>query len=144
MKPDDIQRFFEHRLKLAVPGAKLKSLKLTPENLLDMSAPMHAELEFSAEGMTADGQGKAIVTVPWIGTGLGVVNFILRDTGLKKRKYPMQTSTSCGLQEEVSLKLGDGFGGAVSLPECPPVEDEGFSLKKTFACTNQTLVCTRR
>ena len=143
MKPDDIQRFFEHRLKLAVPGAKLKSLKLTPENLLDKSAPMHAELEFSAEGMTADGQGKAIVTVPWIGTGLGVVNFILRDTGLKKRKYPMQTSTSCGLQEEVSLKLGDGFGGAVSLPECPPVEDEGISLKKTFACTNQTLVCTR-
>ncbi len=143
MKPDDIQRFFENRLKLSVPGAKLISLKLTPENLLDKSEPVHAALEFSAEGLTADGQGKAIVTVPWIGSGFGVVNFILRDTGLEKRKYPLQISATCGLQEEVELKLSDGFGGAVSLPECPPVANECLSLQKTFTCTNQTLVCAR-
>ncbi len=143
MKPDDIRRFFERNLKLAVPGAKLKSLKLTPENLLDMSAPMHAVLEFSAEGMTASGHDKAIVTVPWIGSGLGVINFILRDTGLEKRIYPMQTGATCGLQEEVSLKLGDGFAGAVSMPDCPPVEDECLSLQKNFSCTNRMLDCSR-
>ena len=143
MKPDDVRRFFERNLKLALPGAKLKSLKLLPENMLDMSAPLQAELEFSADGLTADGNGKAIVTVPWIGNGLGVVNFILRDTGLEKRKYPMQTSVTCGLQEEVSLKLGDGFAGAVSMPDCAPVEDDCLSLKKIFSCTNQTLECSR-
>jgi len=143
MKPDDVRRFFETRLKQAVPGAKLKSLKLLPENMLDMSAPVHAELEFSADGMTAAGHGKAIVTVPWIGSGLGVVNFILRDTGLEKRKYPLQTGATCGLQETVSLKLGDGFAGAVSMPDCTPVTDECLSLHKNFSYTNQTLNCSR-
>ena len=143
MKPDDARRFFEVRLKQAVPGARLKSLKLLPENMLDMSAPVQAELEFSADGLTADGNGKAVVTVPWIGSSLGVVNFILRDTGLEKRKYPMQTGATCGLQETVSLKLGDGFAGAVSLPDCTPVEDECLSLHKNFTFTNQMLDCAR-
>ena len=67
MKPDDLRRFFERDLKQAVPGAKLKSLKLQPENMLDMSSNLHAELEFSADGMTATGHDKAIVTLPWIG-----------------------------------------------------------------------------
>jgi len=38
MKPDDIQRFFESNLKRAVPGAKLKSLRVEPENMLDLQA----------------------------------------------------------------------------------------------------------
>src|SRR5258706_6793979 len=37
MKPDDKQRFFESVLKRAMPGAKLKSLKLWPEDMLDVS-----------------------------------------------------------------------------------------------------------
>ena len=71
MKPDDVRRFFERDLKQVMPGAKLKSLKLTPENLLDMSAPVHAVLEFSADGMTASGHDKAIVTVPRVRAVLG-------------------------------------------------------------------------
>ncbi len=143
MKADDARRFFERDLKLAVPGARLKSLKLLPENMLDMSTPVHAELEFSADGMTAAGHDKAIVSVPWIGSGLGVVNFILRDTGLEKRKYPLQTGATCGLQEEVSLNLGVGFIGAVSMPDCTPVADNCLSLIKNFYFTNQTLLCSR-
>jgi transglutaminase-like putative cysteine protease len=143
MKPDDVRRFFERDLKRAVPGAKLKSLKLLPENLLDMSSGLRAELEFSAEGMTASGHGLSVVSVPWIGSGLGVVNFILTGTGLEKRKYPLQTGVTCGLAETVSLKLGKGFTGTVSLPDCAPQDNECLSRQETFAGTNGTLDCAR-
>jgi transglutaminase-like putative cysteine protease len=139
MKPDDARRFFEQDLKLAVPGAKLKSLKLLPENMLDMASGVRAELEFSADGLTASGNGKSVVTVPWIGKGLGVVNFILRDAGLEKRKYPLQTGATCGIEETVSLKLDGGFAGAVSLPACAPLDDECLSRHETFTATDKTL-----
>ena len=75
MKPDDERRFFEQRLKQAMPGLRLKSLKLTPEDMSDVSTGLRAELEFSVDGMTANGGGKSVVTMPWIGKRLGVVEF---------------------------------------------------------------------
>jgi transglutaminase-like putative cysteine protease len=143
MKPDDVRRFFERDLKQVLPGAKLKSLKLTPENLLDMTANLRAEIEFTAAGLTVAGEGKALVTLPWIGKELGVLNFILRDAGLEKRKYPMQTGATCGLEEQVTLKLDNGFDKVVSLPDCPPVTDDCLSCREQFAWTNQTLTATR-
>ena len=88
MKPDDKLRFFERNLKRTMPGARVKSLKLLPEDIQDVSVGLHAELEFTADGMTASGNGKSVVNLPWIGKGMGIVNFILGGTGLEKRKYP--------------------------------------------------------
>lgn len=143
MKADDQRRYFELCLKRAMPGARLKSLKLTPEDMLDVSREIHAVLEFSVDGMIATGHGKAVVSVPWIGNDLGVVNFILRGTGLDQRKYPLQTRVACGLDEQISLKLGHGFAGADAMPICAPVEDEGVSYHQTFAVKNETLECSR-
>jgi len=143
MKPDDERRFFERNLKQALPGAKLTSLKLLPENMLDMSQGVRAELEFTADGMTASGNGKSVVCVPWIGKRLGIINFILDGTGLEKRKYPLRTDYTCGLAEDVSLKLGPGFGAAVSMPECTPVNDDCIGYSEHFDCRDQTLSCSR-
>jgi len=143
MKPDDLRRFFERDLKEVLPGAKLQSLTLTPENMLDMATNVHAELAFSASGLTANGHGKSVVTLPWIGKEMGVLNFILNDAGLEKRKYPLQTGATCGLEERVTLKLGDGFDQVVSLPDCPSVEDACLSCREQFSWTNHTLTATR-
>jgi transglutaminase-like putative cysteine protease len=143
LKPDDIRRFFESNLKATLPGAKLKSLKLLPEDMLDISVPVRAELEFSVEGMTATGSGKAVLVVPWIGKNLGVVNFILGGAGLEKRKYPLRTEVACGLHEEISLKLADDFTAAVSMPACPPVDDESIHYQRNFSFTNGMLDCSR-
>jgi hypothetical protein len=72
-----------------------------------------------------------------------MLNFILRDAGLEKRKYPMQTGTTCGLDEKVSLKLADGFDEVVSLPVCPSVEDNCLSSHEQFSLTGKTLTATR-
>jgi transglutaminase-like putative cysteine protease len=143
MKPDDRRRFFERRLKQAMPGARLKSLRLTPEDMLDVSQELRAVMEFSVDGLAADGAGKSIVSLPWIGKDLGVVNFILGGTGLDKRKYPMETWVTCGLQEDISLKLGPGFGQALSLPSCSPVEDDCVSCREGFSVRDGTLTCSR-
>ncbi len=143
MKADDLRRYFELCLKRAMPGARLTSLKVTPENMLDVSTELHAEIEFSVSGMTATGNGKAVVSVPWIGNDMGVVNFILKGTGLDQRKYPLQTQVACGLDEQISLKLGDGFAGSDAMPICAPVEDEGVSYHENFEVKDGTLECSR-
>jgi transglutaminase-like putative cysteine protease len=144
MKPDDLRRFFEHDLKQAIPGAKLVSLKMTPENMLDIATPIKAEVEFTVDGMTATGHGQAVVSVPWIGNDLGLVNRILEGMGLDQRQYPMQTRVACGLDEEISLTLGDGFGKVESLPGCKPVDNDFMNYQQTFDASKQTLHCSRQ
>ncbi|MGO8696910.1 MAG: DUF3857 domain-containing protein [Limisphaerales bacterium] len=143
MKDDDKRRFFESNLKRTMPGAHLKSLKLIPEDMLDMSSELRAELEFTADGMTAAGGGKSVVSLPWIGKGMGMVNFILGGAGLEKRKYPMQTEIACGLDESISLKFSGGFGTAISLPSCPAIEDNCVSYQQTCQDTDGALHCAR-
>ena len=144
MKPDDRRRYFEEYLKKAMPGARLKSLKLTPENMLDVSTEIKAEMEFAVDGMTATGHGKSVVSVPWIGNDLGLVNRLLNGMGLEKRTYPMRTRIACGLDEQVSLKLQDGFGALESIPICPPVEHDCISYYQAFDEKERTLVCSRQ
>src|SRR5580658_5421780 len=45
MKADDLRRYFENHLKDAIPGATLESLKVTPQNMLDVSTGIKAEME---------------------------------------------------------------------------------------------------
>lgn len=143
MKPDDQRRFMESDLKRLMPGARLKTLKITPSDMLDISQPLHAVVEFTAEGLTASGSGKSMVGMPWVGKGLGVVNFILGNTGLEKRKYPLQTSVACGLKEEIVLKLGEGFATPVSIPSGPPMEDKAITYARHFDLRNGVLSATR-
>jgi transglutaminase-like putative cysteine protease len=143
MKPDDQRRFFERALKQAMPGVTLKSLKLMPENMLDVSQAVRAHIEFTVDGMTASGNGKAMVSLPWVGKNLGIINFILGGAGLEKRKYPMQTYVACGLREEMELSLADGFTGAVSMPTCSPVEDSRISYQQSFKFADHKLLCAR-
>ncbi|HEU5397322.1 MAG TPA: DUF3857 domain-containing protein, partial [Verrucomicrobiae bacterium] len=144
LKPDEQRLFFEGRVKEAIPGAKIISFKLTPANLLDVSVPLKAELKFSAQGLTANGDGKSIVSLPWVSRSLGVANRILIGAaGLEKRKYPLDTEITCGVREDVSLKLTGGFGRALYLPDYSAVNDPGVDYDVQAAVTNGTLQCSR-
>ena len=144
LKPDERKDFFEGRLKEAVPGVKLTSFKLMPENILDTSVPLHAELGFTAVGLTANGGGKSIVSLPLISRGLGVANRILvGDVGLHKRKYPLIIETTCGVREDMSLKLTGGFAGPLALPELSSVNDSSMNYSENVSCENNTLECSR-
>ena len=144
MKPDDRRRFFESRLQRCIPGARLTSLQISPENVLDESVPLHARMEFSAAAMAAFGSDQAVVTVPWIGRDFGVVNFILDGTGLAKRKYPMDTEVTCGISEEVTLKLAGDFTRASSIPSASDVDDDCVDYHRHFGFADRTLHCAKQ
>ena len=143
MKPDDLRRFFERNLKEAIPGARLTSLKVTPDDMLDVSRELKVNIEFTVGGMTATGNGKAVVSLPWIGKNFGVVNFIMRDTGLDNRVYPLLTQVACGLDEKIELKLDPGFAKAESTPSCQPVDNECISYLENVEDKDGTLNCAR-
>ena len=144
LKPDEQKDFFEGRLKDAVPGVRLTSYRLTPENILDTSVPLHVELKFTAFGLTANGGGKSVVSLPLISDGLGVANrILLGDVGLQKRKYPMIIETTCGVREDLSLKLTGGFAAPLALPELSSVNDGSMSYSEKVSCADNSLDCSR-
>jgi transglutaminase-like putative cysteine protease len=143
MRQEDIRRFFERNLEVSLPGARLQSFRLIPTNLFDMATGLRAELHFTVPGMTANGGGKSVATLPWLGRQLGIANFILNGTGLAKRKYPLDTQYTCGSQEEISLKLGDGFAGLAALPAPSSVDDDGVSYQERFASRTNSITCSR-
>ena len=142
MKADDKRRFFERICKRTMPGARLGSVKVTPENALDVSVPLHVELEFTVTGMTAAGNGKAVVRLPWIGKGLGMVNYVLQGTGLEKRKYPLRSSIACGTREDVTVQLAAGYSGQISLPNYAPIQDPSLDYQRRVALQGNTLACS--
>jgi len=142
MKPDDKRRFFERNLKRNMPGATLRSLKLLPEDMLDVGSNLGAELDFTVPGMTASGDGKTIVNLPWVGKGVGIANFILGGTGLEKRKYPLRTFIACGVNEEISITLAAPYTGSISIPSYPPIEDKTMTYKTSVQFKNHELHCT--
>ncbi len=143
-RPEERRRFFEGRLKESIPGLKLTSLTITPENILDTSVPLHAELKYTATGLSANGDGKSVVGLPWIANDLGVANrILLGSVGLEKRKYPLDTQLTCGVREEMSLKLAGGFAAPLATPKLDSVNDPGVSYNENVVVTNDSLVCTR-
>ena len=144
LKPDEQKEFFEGRLKESIPGLKLTSLTLTPQNMLDTSVPLHAQLKFTAVGLTANGGGKSIVSLPWIAKDLGIANRILGgDVGLKKRKYPLMIETTCGVREELALNLQGGFAGVLAMPELSTVSNDALHYGEDVSVNSNLLACTR-
>ncbi len=142
MKPDDKRRFFERTLKRSMAGARLVSLNVLPEDAMDVSVPLHAELEFTVTGTTAAGNGKAVVSLPWISRGMGVVNFVLEGTGLDKRKYPLRTSIACGVSEHLTVKLGEGYSGKISIPTFAPINNPSLGYQRQVELAGNALDCT--
>lgn len=143
LKPDDQRRFFERHLKQVLPGARLESLRVFPENMLDVSVPVRVEMQYSVPDVAALGDGKSVVSLPWLGNRLGVLKYLLSNAGLEKRKYPMQTFVTYDLKEHLSLKTGEGLGQALALPSCSPVDDEGVSYHQSCTLKDGTLDCSR-
>ena len=143
MKADDRWRFFESNLKRAVPGAVLKSLKILPENLQDSSTNLHVTLDFSAEDIVAFGDSKALVTLPWISKGIGIVNYIFGGASLEQRKYPLQTYVACGLHEDISLQVPKEYAESLSMPTSVPRNDAFFSYERAANFSDGRVTASR-
>ncbi len=107
LNKDNQQRYFEGLVKRVVPGAKLLSYQLEPQNVLDTTKPLVARCNFSARNVLIGNSGIGTKMLPqlWVGTKVGMVNFVLRKTGLKKRRFPLVTDFACGVRETLDLQI---------------------------------------
>lgn len=133
IKPEERRRFFEGLVKRVLPGATLTAFALSPENLLDMSEPLTARLEFSAADALIAGEGVAVPPTPWFGTSVGLVNFALGQTGLARRRYPLYIENACGVRERFELDVSAALAGPLSLPAAPAVEDKNIVWRQSLA-----------
>ena len=116
-KEADRRLFFERMLKARLPGAELLACELLPKNLQDTEVPLSVSLTSKVRDYPVRGDDVDLLNLPWLGNSLGYVNFVIGSTGLPKRRYPMETELTCGVEETLTLDLGKGMGAPKVLPK---------------------------
>ncbi len=135
IRPEDRRRLFESVVKRVVAGAKLTDLTIKPDDMMDTSQPLAVTLSFTAEDAIMSDGHTTMVTVPRLGTSVGMVNFILRGASLTERKYPFVTDYACGIEESVNLDIAPELGQPAALPTYPTIDTRTLLWKRELTPT---------
>ncbi len=133
------RRLFERLVKNVIPGATLKNSRLKPDHMQDISQRLTAELSFEAEDITVSSSAGRLLPLPFFGSRVGFINFILRGTGLESREYPFRPDLACGVKETFHIVLPSGAKAVKSLPDYRHVAPEGLSFKRDVSVVKDGL-----
>jgi transglutaminase-like putative cysteine protease len=139
IRPEDRRRLFESVVKHVIAGAKLTQLSIKPDNMMDTTQALAVNLSFTAENAIVSDGTTTMLSIPRLGTSVGMVNFILRGATLKERKYPFVTNYACGVQETLSLTVAPELGKAVALPDYPLIDTRTLLWKQELTATDTGL-----
>jgi hypothetical protein len=132
--PKQQRQFFERVVKHVAPGAVLKSFEITPKDMLNTEQILKATLVISTDANLFVHNGdNAMLDIPQFGYSVGIINFILRATGLEKRKYPLLTDIACGVEEHLSIKIAPEWGNPIALPEFKDINENPFFWTKQLS-----------
>ncbi len=132
--PQQQRQFFERVVKHVAPGATLKAFEITPKNMLDTKDILKATLAISTDANLFVHNGdNAMLDIPQFGYAVGIINFILRATGLEKRKYPLVTDIACGVEEHIRIKIAPEWGNPAALPEFKDINEAPFFWTKQLS-----------
>lgn len=133
ISPAERRRFFDSRLGQLLPGARITKLEIEPANMRDTTIPMTVKLGCEVPDYLVQGEEHQLVALPWIGHAFGTVNRVLGQTGLEKRRFPLQTDVACGVQEQIALELP---AAAVPLakPSAPGIARDDLEFRQTVTC----------
>ncbi|HBM15950.1 MAG TPA: hypothetical protein DD381_06370 [Lentisphaeria bacterium] len=123
--------FFEKVLRKDIPSAELFYYSISPENLFDMSKPLSVKMRYTAKNSIVNGEGIKSLSLPWLGNCIGIVNYIVGQTGLTERKYPLVTEIACGYREKINLILPEEIK-LDSIPEFKNIESETLVYERTI------------
>ncbi len=132
LKPEERKKSFESLVKKVLPSAMLIEWKLFPENINDTSVPLNAKIKYFSDDVLTEGTGAMIIEMPWFGTKTGVVNFVLGETGLDKRKYALETDIACGTEEKIEVNLENAVGKLSELPVYGNTDNELFQWTRNL------------
>lgn len=132
LTPVERRRFFQGVLKRTVAGTRVKDIVVKPDNMLDTETPLEIHLRYEAKGVLVDNGVTGLMPLPRLGTNVGMVNFVLGKTGLKKRKYPLKTDIACGVREHLQLTLDPSLGKLLVTPTFPELNEDILSWNRTL------------
>ena len=132
IKPEQRRQYFEGVLKASVATATLTDFEVRPVDIQDTTEALSVRVRFTAKDLLIGSGDTVMMPVPQVGARVGLVNFIIGRTGLKERRFPLETNYACGVQEKLSLRVDPGIGSFVSLPEFGPIDDATISWNRRF------------
>ena len=136
--PEYRRQFVASMLKKVLPGSELVHLKITPENVRDLSVPLTMTIECKVDDYADIKWGAGCLRMPFLSNGFGALNFMLDDRMLKNRRYPMMLFSTAGVDEQCSLTLPDGLE-MVALPEFKNINTGLLRLTNSVHSRNKLL-----
>jgi transglutaminase-like putative cysteine protease len=141
IKPEERRRFFEGHLKKSMPTATLESFSISPTELRDTSQALTVKLAYSAENLLIEGSENKMLNLPKLGSSLGYANFLLGQTGLEERKYPLYTRMTAGIRETMKLDIPSDIG-TLNIPGYQPIESDQLTWNVQVKQQGNTLTAT--
>ena len=142
-KPEDRVKFFDRALKRLVPGAEIVRVEVGPKDMRDTEQPLTAEVAANLPEMLLRGRTQVELNLPTLTKVLGIVNFVLGDTSLEKRKYPLVLDVAPQTDETLVIDLGDALGAAANLPRTTVITN-GCGYWREFKVADGKLTMRRR
>ena len=139
LKPLERKRFFEKIIKNTFPSAKLVDYDIQPKDIRDTTQGLKVYIRYIADKTMIKGDGKVMLPSPWLGSSIGLVNFLIGKTGLDKRQYPLVTNIACGVSELFTVDLKNALGAEIALPSSNPINSDGIKWYRTFKLKNKIL-----
>jgi len=140
---DQIRRYFEGAMKDILPGASLTEFEIQPDDMMDLSKPISVRLSCTAPDMLVNGKRLTILPVPWLGARFGLLDMVLRMTGLETRRYPLVTDIACGIRETITLDVGAAAGPPVALPNYERVSSDLLEWQRAIHASGTKLTATQ-
>ena len=142
MRRDDRRRYMERMIQRAVPGAVLTELTIEPDDLQDTSVPLVFTCDYAVPGGVVRGQVD-VATLPRLAGVFGMANFIVGNTGLETRRFPLQTEIPCGVEERIVLET-DFEGRPFADAEPVVIDVDGVEYLQNTVFTGGVLVAESR
>ena len=139
IKPDQRRLFFEGHVKRRCPGAEIVAFDLQPADLRDTAQPLAANIECRVPDWPVRGDSADTVELPTFGGSIGYVNFIIGETGLRQRRFTLETELACGTEETATITVGDALGAPIAMPDKLDIDDPGIRLSRSVSLADGKL-----
>lgn len=141
--PEDYRKqFASSALKAVIPGAVLEKITVLPQNVRDLAQPFKIILEFHAADFADIQWGDGVLRMPFIGSGFGALNFMLKDSLLQNRRYPVQFDSTASVDEICELALPENLQVA-ALPVYKLANCNALNGDFSVTCSGQRLTGKR-
>ena len=139
------RHFFDGLLKHRLAGGKVERYELSPADVRNTEEPLVVRLSVTVPDYPVQDSDFLLLDLPWLSESIGYVNFLIGNTGLEKRRFPLETETACGVSEMIDLRFEDGVASrAEVLPDHVSFSKEGVSYDLSVMGNGNGLQARRR